>query len=186
MRPLALSVSAVIALAGAPALSAADVVMAEGGAIRSPAGYLDYCTRRPDACAADRRPGGAPRRADAAVMAELGSVNRALNRAIRAAPEAPGSDRWTDDGTAGDCEDYALAKRRALVARGWAPDQLLIALARAPDGAPHAALIARTDRGDFVLDSLTDAVRRWDDADLAFTVRQSAGLPALWVRVAPR
>ena len=49
MRPLALSVSAVIALAGAPALFAADAVMAEGGAIRSPAGYLDYCTWRPDA-----------------------------------------------------------------------------------------------------------------------------------------
>ena len=59
---------------------------------------------------------------------------------------------------AGDCEDYVLEKRRELMHKGLSASDLLITVVRKPDGEGHAMLTVRTDKGDFVLDNLTDAV----------------------------
>lgn len=61
----------------------------------------------------------------------------------------------------GDCEDYALAKRRALIALGWPPSSLLLATATTETGEHHAVLVARTTGGDFVLDNRYNSVREW-------------------------
>lgn len=97
---------------------------------------------------------------------ELARVNRSINRLI-----APTSDedqfgieeRWftpvlsareARERPRGDCEDYALEKRRRLLALGWRADTLALALVRLPEGELHTVLIAQTDQGDFVLDNL--------------------------------
>ncbi len=59
---------------------------------------------------------------------------------------------------AGDCEDYALAKRAALQRRGIAKSNLLLAVGRA-NGEAHTVLVVRTSNGDYVMDNLTDAVQ---------------------------
>lgn len=59
----------------------------------------------------------------------------------------------TDARARGDCEDYALEKRARLLALGWTPETVSLAIARLPTGTLHLVLVAQTDRGDFVLDN---------------------------------
>ena len=153
--------------------------MTEGGAVPAPAGYVALCAEA--GCAHDRVGGGPPFALSADALNALRRLNAAVNRAI--APKMDHGDIWRANAVAGDCEDYALAKRAALAAAGWRADQALIAIGYAPDGAAHAALIARTSAGDFVLDNRFDEIVLWSRSDLTWVARQSARLPALWVDV---
>jgi predicted transglutaminase-like cysteine proteinase len=51
-------------------------------------------------------------------------------------------ERWSypDDGY-GDCEDYALLKRRMLIEAGWPREALLLTLVRGADGEGHAMAV---------------------------------------------
>ena len=118
---------------------------------------------------------------DARDLRALDQLNRRINARIEAREDF--DDVWNPQATSGDCEDYALAKRAALIATGWAPSQVLIAVVDDPYGDPHAVLIARTSKGDLVLDNLTDRIDRWDESRLRFHARQSARLPAMWVQL---
>jgi predicted transglutaminase-like cysteine proteinase len=80
---------------------------------------------------------------------------------IRPAGEAGDRDRWEADVAAGDCEDYALTKRRKLIALGWSARALRIAVARTASVEGHAVLVVATSQGDLVLDNCTMAVRGW-------------------------
>ena len=117
----------------------------------------------------------------AASLSDLAAVNIQVNDAI--SPQHDGADIWSPDAAAGDCEDYALAKRQRLIALGWAPSQLLISVVEEPSQGAHAVLIARTDQGDLVLDNLTDDILPWTDTRLTFVSRQSEKLPAMWVKL---
>ncbi|MBD8064377.1 transglutaminase-like cysteine peptidase [Devosia sp. PTR5] len=88
---------------------------------------------------------------------------------------------WTYPNGYGDCEDFALAKRRDLIAAGWAPSTLMIAVVRQPNGDGHAVLIARTDRGDMVLDNQAGTINLWSDTPYHYIKRQSQANPAEWV-----
>ncbi|MCY1373525.1 hypothetical protein D3C81_1974220 [compost metagenome] len=60
---------------------------------------------------------------------------------------------------------------------------LLITVVRKPDGEGHAVLTVRTDRGDFVLDNLTDEVLRWDETEYTYLKRQAANNTGRWVTI---
>ncbi len=139
------------------------------------------CQATPVVCAGDRKPGAGPFALSSADLSDLVRVNIQINRAI--APKHDGADVWSPDAKAGDCEDFALAKRQRLVDLGWAPSQLLIAIVDDPSLGGHAVLIARTDQGDLVLDNLTDEILPWTDTRLTFVSRQSEKLPAMWVKL---
>lgn len=96
---------------------------------------------------------------------ELATVNVALNAAIKGKTDKElygQAEFWAEADAAGDCEDYALAKRKALRAVGWPAESLDIAVCRLPSSEYHAVLIAHTSEGDLVLDNLNTLVRRWD------------------------
>ena len=118
---------------------------------------------------------------DASAASALSAINLSVNRSIK--PAADRGDVWSAYAQSGDCEDYALAKRQALIAAGWAPSHLLIAVVEDPLAGPHAVLIARTDRGDLILDNLTDQILPWAETGLTFISRQSEKLPAMWVKL---
>lgn len=139
------------------------------------------CQTAPTVCAGDRKPGAGPFALSSADLSELVAVNLRVNDAIT--PEYDDADVWSPNAAAGDCEDYALTKRQQLIARGWAPSQLLIAVAEDPLLGDHAVLIARTDQGDLVLDNLTNEILPWSDTRLTFVSRQSEKLPAMWVKL---
>lgn len=120
---------------------------------------------------------------------ELRQVNRSINRAIR-----PMTDRaafgveeyWqrplvaSDRGARGDCEDFALEKRARLLALGWSPEMLAMAVAVAPRIGLHATLVVQTDRGDFVLDNLHDEPRALGELDYVWISRQVGASLTNW------
>jgi predicted transglutaminase-like cysteine proteinase len=126
-----------------------------------------------------------------ALMSTLDGVNQRINRAIRyVADEAQYGtpDYWTlplETGgpAAGDCKDYVLEKRRALVAAGVTAGDLSIAIVRTWRGETHAVLLVSTDKGELVLDSLSSWIRPWRDVGYTWVERQAPGQQLVWVKI---
>ena len=83
----------------------------------------------------------------------------------------------------GDCEDFALEKRKELIDHGLPRQALLMTVASDENGAGHAILTLRTDRGDFILDNRTDKILGWRDTGYLFVKMQSEQDPNIWVRI---
>ena len=77
-----------------------------------------------------------------------------------------------------------LAKRAALIAEGVPAEALSIAIVETRWGESHAVLLLASDRGEFILDSLSPWVTRWDRVDYDWRERQLPGRPFDWVQVA--
>lgn len=137
----------------------------------------------------------AQRSSEAAIAAadvdlrQLENINRRVNRAIRRSADEDtfgAADVWavpSGPRARGDCEDYALAKRRALVEAGIDPAQLSLAVVRTHRGEVHAVLLVATGAGEYVLDNLSPWVVRWDEAPYQWLERQVPGAPLSWVRL---
>ncbi|MGH3426514.1 MAG: transglutaminase-like cysteine peptidase [Mycobacteriales bacterium] len=132
-----------------------------------------------------------PLTTDQALMSELASVNGRVNRAIRyvsdralygdenhwhlaLGPGAPG---------AGDCKDYVLEKRRALVEDGIDPSELSIAIVETSWRESHAVLLVSTDAGELVMDSLSDDIQPWWRVRYDWIERQAPGRQLEWVSI---
>lgn len=126
---------------------------------------------------------------DKTMWALAHTINRQVNRRIRQAPDADvygAEDYWAapaESGARGDCEDYVLAKRRAMIEAGIPAEALSIAIVRTHWGESHAVLLLAADTGDFVLDSLTPRILRWDRVDYEWRERQAPGKIFAWVRM---
>ncbi|MEO6609565.1 MAG: transglutaminase-like cysteine peptidase [Aestuariivirga sp.] len=94
-------------------------------------------------------------------------------------------DYWTYPVKAGDCEDYALEKKRELVALGVAPRDLLMTVVLDENGEGHAILTVATDKGDYMLDNRRNEILRWDQTHYKFLKRQSQLDPMQWVSLKP-
>jgi len=72
-------------------------------------------------------------------------------------------EHWTypNDGK-GDCEDYALLKRRRLELAGFDSEDLRMATCWTENGGYHAVLVVITDCGDLVLDNRYDEILSWE------------------------
>ena len=117
---------------------------------------------------------------------EIVAVNVGVNAAIKPVNDFDifGKDEvWAYPEGAGDCEDYVLEKRRDLMSKGISLSDLLITVVRKPDGEGHAVLTVRTDKGDFILDNLTDSVRQWDATGYRFLKRQATNHTGRWVTI---
>ena len=122
-------------------------------------------------------------------LAELDRINRQVNKAIEPATDMElygETELWTIPTTRGDCEDYALLKRRMLVAQGWPVGSLLMTVVRDEKGEGHAVLTARTAQGDFVLDNKVDEIKLWHKTPYAYIMRQSYIDPNVWVSLDPK
>lgn len=118
------------------------------------------------------------------------NINRDVNRQIRSGSDERvygRADYWTvptGSNARGDCEDYVLAKRRALIRAGYPVAALSIAVVETRWGEVHAVLLVATDEGDFVLDNLTGRISRWDQVSYRWRERQAPGKTFEWVRMA--
>ena len=140
-----------------------------------PTASCKFCERDPDECRQgapeEQRFSARPDR-----LSELDAVNRAVNREIEAATDLEiygQTEYWTIPTTRGDCEDYALLKRKRLIARGWPISSLLLTVVRDEKGEGHAVLTARTVQGDFILDNKVDEVKVWNRTRYEYVMRQS-------------
>lgn len=147
---------AAVALAAIVAISASAVsVPAYAGGAHAPLGYQLMCLKSPQEC---KGGGKAKLTVTNDVMATLKKVNSHVNRTIRPRYDA-GPDVWTANASSGDCEDYVLAKRRALIKAGIPASSLRIAYTKTRSGEGHAILIVKTNGRDLVLDNLSPTVK---------------------------
>jgi len=127
---------------------------------------------------------------DAGAWALLNRVNRSVNRRIRNASDIANygkADYWqapSGNNARGDCEDYVLAKREALIASGVPATALSIAIVETRWGESHAVLLVSGDSGEVVLDNLSAWISRWDRTDYTWRERQAPGSVFEWVSVA--
>ncbi len=122
-----------------------------------------------------------------AEMRMIRSVNLRANRSIRSISDLEQyrtEELWalpTERG--GDCEDYALAKKRALIGSGFPAEQLLVAALLDTKRQSHAVLVVRTGPVDLVLDNLTDQILPWYKTGYTFLRMQDPTNPRRWVSV---
>ena len=178
---------ALLALAVAPA-QAFDTtnvafVQTVGGTTSIPVGHAEFCQHRPDECRANPNPVAAIPLTEG-LWQQLLTVNAGINQAV-----IPVTDQdlyqvaefWTYPNGYGDCEDYALAKRRELINAGWPASALLMAVVKQANGEGHAVLMVRTDRGDLVLDNQIATIDLWSQTPYKFIKRQSQANAGQWV-----
>lgn len=180
-------VLALVALAGAFAFAPlAIAAMQTGGVTSQPIGHYEFCKRRPSECSI-RPVDRGPEHMSGQIWRDIVSVNLAINKAVqpRSDFELHGRDEvWSYpvDGK-GDCEDYVMEKRRLLRLRGISLSNLLITVVRKPDGEGHAVLTVRTDKGDYILDNLTDSVKSWEKTGYRYLKRQASNHAGRWVTI---
>jgi len=151
-----------------------------------PYGWVEFCGRYRAECPDDDR-AAQPIDLTPAVMRKIQRVNAAVNKSV-----APVSDmdhwgvvdQWDypTDGK-GDCEDYALLKRRMLMDEGFPRQALLMTVVKEANGDGHAVLTVKTNRGEFVLDNLGDEVKARNKTPYRFVKRQSEQNPNVWVSI---
>src|ERR1700730_2289573 len=153
-----------------------------------PYGFVQFCERVPEECRQgpqeEQRFSATPER-----LSELDALNRTVNREIAPATDMEiygVAEYWTIPTTRGDCEDYALLKRKRLMERGWPASALLMTVVRDDKGEGHALLTARTVQGDFVLDNKIDEVKIWHRTPYEYIMRQSYLNPQLWMSLDPK
>ena len=125
-------------------------------------------------------------------MAMFNAVNRRVNDSIRYASAQAlygNADYWTlplEAGglRAGDCKDYVLEKRKALIEQGVPGADLSIAVVMLRTGEAHAVLLVATDHGELVMDSLSSWILPWNQLDYRWISRQAPGQQLVWVKVA--
>ena len=166
--------------------ASASPQMTTGGLTSQPIGHYEFCQANPVECNIRQRDNG-PERMTGELWTQLVSVNVGVNAAVKPLNDIDiyGKEEvWAyPDKGIGDCEDYVLEKRRVLMRQGIPLSNLLITVLRKADGEGHAVLTVRTDKGDFLLDNLTDSVRRWDETDYRFLKRQATNHTGRWVTI---
>jgi predicted transglutaminase-like cysteine proteinase len=172
-----------------PASAAAiDSFLTPQQPIAAPNGFVAMCSAQPDSCTDVRvEVTAAPKRWETL----LRRINRRVNRHVRQVSDETRfaqHDLWQASGIGrgaeGDCEDIALEKRKLLVDAGVPADRLFLALAYGRGGVGlHLVLIARTDRGDVVLDSRSSTITPWSNAPYTWIAMQSANRPGAWFSV---
>jgi predicted transglutaminase-like cysteine proteinase len=173
------------ALAGAGRTSFTPV----GERTAVPYGWADFCGRQPQECSQPPLPAETIQ-LTRATQRVLSKINKDVNAAIQPVSNLDHwgtlADHWDypTDGK-GDCKIYALQKRRLLIQKGFPRQALLMTIVRDGNGAGHTILSVHTDKGDLILDNLTDEILPWDETGYRFIKRQSQENPNVWLSLLP-
>ena len=172
--------------AGAASSSAAQDLMfvSIGASTRPPIGWVEFCVDHPVECKATT---SAPRDVVLSNKAwtDLVRINKWVNENVKPMTDMDHwgvVEKWSypDDGY-GDCEDYALLKRRMLIEAGWPREALLMTVVREKNGNGHAVLTVKTDKGEFILDNQEERILLWSETSYRFVKRQAQSDPNRWV-----
>lgn len=189
MGKILLGSLAVVLLAGCaatppPVPTATLPIPNEQSAGDVPFGFAGFCVRFPEQCRATPN-GNQTLALDGQTWRLLNNVNDTVNGDIWPQSDETHYGRaeyWTipTDGY-GDCADYALTKRKELIAAGLPSQALRLAIVDAPNASRHAVLTVVTDKGDYVLDNLTNDIRAWHATGYQWLERQDGTNPMKWV-----
>lgn len=145
--------------------------------ISAPLAYHIFCLTSPKQC---RSGGKSVVRYNASTISKLQYVNGKVNRSIRFASDR--GDNWGAKGGKGDCEDYALEKRRQLIAMGLPASALRIAAVKTRRGEGHAVLVVKTTKGDLILDNINKKIVTKTQAPYRWLAVATAN-PLKWIRL---
>jgi predicted transglutaminase-like cysteine proteinase len=67
---------------------------------------------------------------------------------------------------------------------GWPRQALLMTIVHEANSEGHAVLTVKTDKGEFILDNLTDDILLWSKTPYSYYKRQSQDDPNVWVWLA--
>ena len=179
---IALLSAILVALIAGPIFPArAGSVIATGAAVVPPSGFIHFCVKHSEECLVSGQD-AARMELTAARQAELREVQVRINATIE--PREDPSHLWeyARDGH-GDCNTFALTKRRALIALGWPEETLLLAAVYTEHNEGHLVLVARTSQGDLVLDNRLPRIVDWTVLPYRWVSMQSQASPARWLRV---
>jgi predicted transglutaminase-like cysteine proteinase len=158
--------------------------IATGEVTRPPIGWVDFCAEHTFEC---KVAPSAPR--DVVLTnktwTDLVRINKWVNENVKPMTDMDHwgvVEKWSypDDGY-GDCEDYALLKRRMLTEAGWPREALLMTVVRERSGDGHAVLTVKTDKGEFILDNQEEKILLWSETSYRYVKRQSQSDPNRWV-----
>ncbi|EHS54064.1 transglutaminase family protein cysteine peptidase BTLCP [Rhizobium sp. PDO1-076] len=155
------------------------------GKANPPIGHYEFCKTYSGECSGSGRDSG-PLGLTEPLWKEILEINYTVNSQITPLTDMEiygVEERWAYPRTVGDCEDYALLKRKMLIDKGVDPADLLLTVVLQPNGEGHAVLTIRTDHGDFVLDNMRNKVLLWSDTEYTYLKRQSSEDPARWVKL---
>ena len=179
----ATAIALLLTLTPAGASAADDGFIKPRGGAPAPTGAQTICQTYAWACARS----AATRATGEDVLQRVAAVNTRVNRSVRAIEDDRQygvTEHWAlPTSTGGDCEDFALLKKRELVSLGVDPRRLLIATVLDRKRNPHAVLVYRSDEGDLVLDNLTNKIRTWRETRYVFLQMQDPERPTAWVNV---
>lgn len=151
--------------------------------ITAPAGFQGLCSKYNWVCARSHQ--SSISQADVLKMAK--AVNLHVNRRTRQIDDQRQYGReeyWTlPSARGGDCEDLVLLKKKMLLERGVSSETLLIATVLDRKLQSHAVLILRTNRGDLVLDNMTNKIVPWRSTGYTFLKLQNPRSLSRWQAV---
>jgi predicted transglutaminase-like cysteine proteinase len=157
-----------------------------GHAALTPYGWADFCQRYAGECHPGRRE-ARDAQLDPETWSAIRRVNLLVNSMVKPMSDLDHYsvvDRWDlpTDGY-GDCEDYVLLKRKLLLEEGLPRSSLLVTVVKDENGDGHAILTVKTDKGEFILDNMRDAIHAWDEVPYRFVKRQSQEDEDTWVQI---
>jgi predicted transglutaminase-like cysteine proteinase len=158
--------------------------MATGEFVVPPMGFVKFCVKNMDDCLYK---GDANKKAIMSLkkFSAIEKVQSGINREIKPQTDLVSvglKESWDypQQRGGGDCEDYALAKKQALVALGFPKETLLLTTALTEEGEHHVVLTVATNFGDFILDNRRDEVVLWDRLPYRWLSRQDQENPLRW------
>lgn len=159
----------------------AGSVMKTGAAVVPPAGFIRFCVEHAQECLLSRQ---APETVELTAdhLAQLQQVQTKVNTGITARVNETRAWEYAASGY-GDCNTYALTKRRDLIALGWPEETLLLAAAYTESGEGHLVLVAHTTQGDLVLDNRLPQVVDWTQLPYRWIAVQSQKSPTRWLKI---
>lgn len=172
--------------APSPILNASYASVGEATSV--PYGWVDFCRRYDGECSHGQLP-VLDINLSAETLKRINEINKWVNASITPVTDWDHwhvVDKWDYplDGK-GDCEDYALFKRRLLIELGFPRQALLMTVVKDENNEGHAILTVKTNHGEFVLDNLTDAIKPWNATPYHFVKRQSQTDENVWLQIGP-
>ena len=165
-------------LAPSPSAASSAAHIEIEGKSSAPRGAANLCQTYQWACRQGR---GADKVGNQA-LETIVHVNRTVNGSVRYLDDQQqfnAADHWSlPTARGGDCEDFALLKKKTLLKMGFPPQSLLIATVLDGNRLGHAVLVVRTAKGDLVLDNATDRVLPWSETGYVFLRMQTPKAPS--------
>jgi len=165
----------------------AAMPISEASPTLSPFQHVRFCLRYPADCKSD------PTEITtvdltAETLETIHRVNRDVNASIMPVGKstAIADGGWTVSPASGDCNDYAVTKRHELMRRGFPAKAVRLAVVKTTSGIGHLVLVVSTNKGDLVLDNLSETIQPWQFTKYQWLKIQSASDARYWFEIKPR